>query len=572
MENTGTGAKLFYYNGSSITDTGIALTVPYTPISIVRSDGSAGSLTNTFNRMGFAPDGTLYIADGQKTFYRFSPSRSGTSGILSAANTITDNPNNDIGNSGRAQVGQSGGGDIAFDNAGRMYIVTYDSNTSNVPTEFRLFQIINPQSSTPTAVLLGKEASTDPVAGLAFQASDNTLYMQGSGGKSFGWDLGTNVVTILALTTPGSADLGSCTYPDLNPTGAFIKTVANITNPGANILSINDVLEYTLSVTNNGNLVTGNTTLIDAIPAGTTYVAGSTTLNGIAKADNSGVMPYANAANPQLINSPGEASGVLTTGSTRKATVVFRVKVSAVGTKVCNQSNFFYDGSLPVGIVSDDPSTTAVADDQTCTGVNKAKLLLVKRITSIKRNGETVPENFTAFVDDSTSTTPTNDDNHCNWLGATGVAGACTNTYTVGKTSLPDVQTGDEIEYTIYYLNGGGNPAKQAKICDQLDANLTFQTQFDSSDVNTVGKGLVLVAGNTLAQPLTNTGLDGDQGQLTTPSLATSCNLGARVGSNLSNNVVVVDVGTPTAPLINSTSAGTPTTSYGYIRFKAKVN
>jgi uncharacterized repeat protein (TIGR01451 family) len=200
----------------------------------------------------------------------------------------------------------------------------------------------------------------------------------------------------------------------------------------------------------------------------------------------------------------------------------------------------------------------------------KAKLLLVKRITAIKRNGETVPENFTTFVDDSTSTTPTNDDNHCNWLGATGAAGACTNTYTVGKTSLPDVQSGDEIEYTIYYLNGGGNAAKQARVCDQLDANLTFQTQFDSNDPATVGKGITLVEGNTTTQYLTNTGLD-DKGQLTIPATATSCNLGARVGSNLSNDVVVVDVGTATAPLMSSTSAGIPTTSYGYIRFKAKV-
>jgi uncharacterized repeat protein (TIGR01451 family) len=571
MENTGAGAKLFYYSGSSITDTGIALTVPYSPLTTIRSDGSTGSINNSFNRMGFAPDGTLYIADGQKTFYRFSPNRSGTDGSLSAAVTIIDNANNDIGNFGRAQIGQSGGGDIAFDNAGRMYIVTYDSNNSNVPTEFRLFQVINPQSSNPTAVLLGREASTDPVAGLAFRANDNTLYMQGSGGKTFGWNLGTNVVTSLPLATPGSADLGSCTYPNLSPTVTFTKTVANITNPGANLLSNNDILEYTLNVTNNGSLVAGNATLTDPIPAGTTYVAGSTKLNGTAKADNAGAMPYADPVNLQPVNSPGEASGVLTTGITRKATVVFRVKVTATNTKICNQSSVFYDGGLPVGIFSDDPTTTTVADDQTCAGVNKAQLVLVKRITAIKRNGEIVPENFTAFVDDSSSTTSTSDDNHCNWPGATGAAGSCTNNYTVGRTFLADVQPGDEIEYTIYYLNGGGNSAKQVRVCDQLDANLTFQTQFDSSDATTVGKGLMLSEGIIAPQYLTNTGVDSDRGQLTTPVLATSCNLAARVGSNLSNDVVVVDVGTKANPLTNSSNAGTPTTSYGYIRFKAKV-
>lgn len=575
MENSGTNARLFYYDGSSVTDTGTTITVPYSPINTVRSDGSTGSLNNSFNRMGFAPDGTLYIADGQKTFYRFSPNRSGTGGTLSAANTITDNPNNDIGNFGRAKVGQSGGGDITFDSSGRMYIVTYDSNSSGVPTEFRLFQILNPQSSTPTAVLLGRQASVDTVAGLSFQISDNTLYMQGGGGKSFGWNLATNTVTNLSATSLGSADLGSCHYPDLDPTNTSTKTVANITNPGATQLSANDILEYTLNVTNNGNLVAGNVTLVDAIPAGTTYVTGSTKLNSITQTDVSGAMPYANATNAKQINSPGQASGVLTAGASNKATVVFRVKVNAANIKICNQSNVFYDGGLTVGISSDDPSTTSVNGDQTCTGVipgsSKAKLLLVKRITAIKRNGETVPETFTTFVDDLNSLTPTNDDNHCNWPGSTGAAGACTNTYTVGKTSVSDIQTGDEVEYTIYYLNGGGNPAKLARICDQLDTNLAFQTQFNSSDITTVGKGLVLVAGNTTTQYLTNTGLDNDKGQLTTPALATSCNLGARTGNNLSDDVVVVDVGSPTSLLMNSTSSGTPTDSYGYIRFKAKV-
>ncbi len=562
MENTGTGAKLYYYNGSSISDTGIALTVPYSPINIVRSDGSTGSLNNTFNRMGFAPDGTLYIADGQKTFYRFSPNRSGTGGILSSANTITDNTNNDSGNSGRAKVGQSGGGDIAFDNAGRMYIVTYDSNNSNVPTEFRLFQIFNPNSSTPTAVLLGKEPSTDTVAGLAFQASDNTLYMQGSGGKSFGWNLATNTVTPLTLAVPGSADLGSCTYPDLNPTGAFTKTVANITNPGATKLTANDVLEYTLNVTNNGNLVAGNVTLTDAIPAGTTYVAGSTKLNGTLKADNSGAMPYANTTTPQQINSPGKASGVLTAGASNKATVVFRVNVNASKTQVCNQGNVKYDGGLSVGIFSDDPTTT-VADDQTCTGVNQANMLIVKRITAIKAAGATTATNYNTF--DTTSPALGNDRN-CNWPLTTNVDGACTNNYILGKIDAGLVKPGDEIEYTIYYLNAGANKAKQARICDRLNNNLTFQTQFDSTIPTTIDKGIALAQNSTsISSYLTNTGTDSDKGELTTENLVdTSCNLSANTTPNptsvLPANVVVVDV---TTPLLSG--------GYGYIRFKTTV-
>ncbi len=64
-----------------------------------------------------------------------------------------------------------------------------------------------------------------------------------------------------------------------------------------------------------------------------------------------------------------------------------------------------------------------------------------------------------------------------------------------------------------------------------------------------------------------NNASDTDKGQLTTPALATNCNL----PNNSATEVVVVDVGYPSNPLAGSTGAGIPTGSYGYIRFKATV-
>jgi uncharacterized repeat protein (TIGR01451 family) len=193
---------------------------------------------------------------------------------------------------------------------------------------------------------------------------------------------------------------------------------------------------------------------------------------------------------------------------------------------------------------------------------NKADVLMVKRITAIKDGITGTVTPYNTFVDDTTSTTKTND-NNCGWQGATGTAGVCTtNTYTVGATSETalKVKPGDEIEYTIYYLNAGENKATQARICDQLDKNLTFKQNFDSSHINA---GISLVPSGGTAQYLTN-GTDSDSGQLTLPTLAgTSCNLTANTGTNLSDDVVVVDIGNPTNPLIGN--------GYGYIRFKATV-
>ena len=240
---------------------------------------------------------------------------------------------------------------------------------------------------------------------------------------------------------------------------------------------------------------------------------------------------------------------------------------------------------LPSGAGTSFNITPKIGDDITCTLTNKTKanVLMVKRITAIKDGTNSDPATnttqFTSFVDDTTSTTATND-NNCNWPGATGSAGACTNTYTLGATSAtaPKVKPGDEIEYTIYYLNAGNNKAKQLQICDQLDSNLTFQNETVTTPATIAPLNIRLFPGTGSVEPLTNATGD-DKGQVTTPALAgTSCNLISNTAANPSNNVVVVDVAkvdtvTPanSTTLSGSTGAGIPTTSYGYIRIKATV-
>ncbi len=89
-------------------------------------------------------------------------------------------------------------------------------------------------------------------------------------------------------------------------------------------VGIGTVLTYTITIPNTGLTGSTATTLTDVIPAGTTYIAGSTTLNGSPLADVSGAMPFATGA---LVNSPTRAAGVIGAGET--ATVTFRVTVNA---------------------------------------------------------------------------------------------------------------------------------------------------------------------------------------------------------------------------------------------------
>jgi uncharacterized repeat protein (TIGR01451 family) len=187
------------------------------------------------------------------------------------------------------------------------------------------------------------------------------------------------------------------------------------------------------------------------------------------------------------------------------------------------------------------------------TGCTKTKVLLVKRITAINS------QPITGVVRESA------DDNDVNWPSATFLQGAID----AGK-----VKPNDDLEYTIYYLNTGNGSAKNVRVCDQLNKNLIFQTQFDLTDIATVGKGISLNPGGTVtSQYLTNVAND-DKGFFSTSTiLPIDCNLAGNTisSANLSNNVVVVDLADSVTALPGIISPGNPINSFGYIKFKVKV-
>jgi uncharacterized repeat protein (TIGR01451 family) len=191
------------------------------------------------------------------------------------------------------------------------------------------------------------------------------------------------------------------------------------------------------------------------------------------------------------------------------------------------------------------------------TGCTRSNVLIVKRITAI--NG--VP--IASVVHNYTSAITLANDSDPNWP----------TDYLKGAIDGGKVKPNDEIEYTIYYLNSGNVAAKNLRICDRLHKNLVFQTQFDLTNSATVSKGINLTPGNNITQYLTNASGD-DNGYLsTTSTLPTNCNLGNNTidPSNLSDNVVVVNLADNTNYLAGSISPGNPPEAHGYVRFKAKV-
>ena len=158
-----------------------------------------------------------------------------------------------------------------------------------------------------------------------------------------------NVATIPVLTSIARMNIAKT----VSPIGTVI--------PGT-------TLTYSITLNNDGTAPSAGSTLQDGIPAGAAYLPGTTSLNGAATADVGGTSPF---VSPGLVNSPGQAAGVLAVGQT--ATVQFQVLVSnnSSGT-VTNTASGDIDGAGAA------PATTAQA-------INSVKLAANLSIT--KGNG-----------------------------------------------------------------------------------------------------------------------------------------------------------------------------------------
>lgn len=208
---------------------------------------------------------------------------------------------------------------------------------------------------------------------------------------------------------------------------------------------------------------------------------------------------------------------------------------------------------------------------------------LVKRITAI--NG--VP--FSGF--DGTATDPNENGNtseDANWPTPLG-------NYLSGRRNGGLVKPGDEVEYTIYFLNSE-NSATNVTVCDLVPDNMTLvPTGYNAASPHPTesgalptdtGIGFALNANALPTLPtayLTNVN-DSDRGRYYPPSdsntpstckvLDAQGNQTASGAAANTNGAVVIDIvkGTGAASqLPAATSPGTPTNSYGFIRFKAKV-
>jgi GEVED domain len=206
-----------------------------------------------------------------------------------------------------------------------------------------------------------------------------------------------------------------------------------------------------------------------------------------------------------------------------------------------------------------------------------AKVILVKRITAIKQAGSSTWSRIknpnepaaTATVLNTVVANPAEPTN-LNYLNPNWP----TPSYVVGAANAGKILPGDELEYTIYYLNSKNAPATSLKICDPIRGGQTYTPN-----------SMQLFPGSSSAafglSDATLTTVDRANSYTTSPL---DCNIGG-VGYNVSaaarntNGGVAVQLvgnGASTQPDLSAipgaTAPATPTTSYGWFRFTTKVD
>jgi choice-of-anchor A domain-containing protein/uncharacterized repeat protein (TIGR01451 family) len=251
----------------------------------------------------------------------------------------------------------------------------------------------------------------------------------------------------------------------------------------------------------------------------------------------------------------------------------YKIQVDTADTEIPSGYTLGTPNDLPV-TVSGSP---VIGQNFGFDAASNPNVLLVKRITAVNNQTQNQGgDNLEAYKDEATNpyddntisvttpnppTTPADTDK---WPALT--------TFLKGGTNGGFTRPGDELEYTIYFLSTGDTEAKNVLFCDRVPSNVSFiPTAFNSQPAATGG----IVGGDRgiLAQINGVTGAfsnvqDGDSAQYFSPGTnPASVYPNINCGGTNDNGAIVFRLGN----LPPATAPGTPTASYGWVRFRGRV-
>jgi large repetitive protein len=377
---------------------------------------------------------------------------------------------------------------------------------------------IAPQGQTGDTLTIEFQATLAPVINSGFLVLNQA-------------QIGSPLLPTQLSDDPSVAGTANPTQTLISSAPAFqvLKTVQDVTS-GTSTVMAGDTLRYTITVKNIGSENATGVTLRDLIPANTTYMANSTTLNGAAVADSSaGVSALQNGMS---INSTANlTAGAMPANAgttTNVATITFQVQISknvVEGTLISNQG--FVDGSGAASgpfpeQVSDNPATPVPNDPTT---VVVGNLPLVYALKTVQLAGD------------------------------------------VNGNGLID--PGDTLQYTITLTNSGATQATGVVLTDPVPANTSYvanSLQINGAALADPGPGVapltngigVVSSGLTPPSPPLNGGTlaAGGTGVVT---FKVQVNPGVASGTILSNQG---SVATAQLPALLTDADGNPTNGY----------
>jgi GEVED domain len=415
------------------------------------------------------------------------------------------------------------------------------------------------------------------VADIGDSAYDSAVFLDRI--SSFNLDFGDAPETYLTAPFNGTVQLpGPARHStNLSFTAASVYLGANAPDPE------NTTIPATLGSIANDDDVTGSDDE-DAFSSSDLFiVAGVTSYripnipvhNGLASPAR--LMGWIDFNNNGTFDSIELASTTVVPGINTAALSWSGVPVSTAGTAYARfritTDPAFFTAASPVGLAIDGEVEDYRVKFDTKANIG-AKVILVKRITGIKPAGTPTWLNVNPHDGTALNTVvhvAVNDAATLNWPAPT---------YLVGAVNAGKIQPGDELEYTIYYLNAQtqGTSATSLKICDPIRGKQAY----------TQGS-MQLFPGNastpiSLTDLATDTTIDRAHtfGGAALPAVVatpTDCNANSTIATGADRGGVVIQLtgtGATQQPdllaIPGATAAGTPTTSYGWVRFTTKVD
>lgn len=250
-----------------------------------------------------------------------------------------------------------------------------------------------------------------------------------------------------------------------------LRIISTATDINTGLLQPNDIVEYTFTVTSVGEDTATGIVLTNTIPANTTYVAGSITIDGVSKTDSSGLLPGLlddeadyNSSSRLVTMRLGGALGLMAPGAS--TICKFKVRVNsglAAGTSIINQANTTYAGLVILNV------KTTLSDSNPTAPGEQAHTIFVNNNPPLIELTQSV--------------------------------------------SAPSGQvSGSDLIYTSVFTNTGGSKAQDFSIVEPIPANTNYKLNSITGNLTAAGLTIIAQYSNSTDSVFTYTPVSGGGG------------------------------------------------------------